>query len=1304
MNLDAASGFRSVRAVLSALAGPLALAPLLWAICAIQAQAQDPSDRSWTGNFARNAGFEEDWVNENAEGHVLSFKGDWFYNQQDLKPDFWNFKGAWTWSTSDPKSGKHTLVLAESASAEQSYPGMAYQEGGGAWGAAGPTPMKLADAKRFARARRATVWVRGTGTLALGDVVAKAEPAAGWQQLRVEMPADKIDPTLAMTVTLTGPGEFDDLVVVEQRPQEPNLLVNGDFERSGDQGSIPGFSGQRKYRSLGPTYYVWTDWNHYFRRNRGPVAQDGLINYAGVYSLRFDVFPGDEKYVESYPIEIRQTTPGVIEVGAYVRADRIKVFDIRCVNEDGADLKGYYPIQPEYAGGGTATWGNGTFEWRYVRKFFAPPFDKPLKTIRVRLCARGFNAHTLDDAGTRSYACQVGTLWWDNVHVGEVGSTAESLRVREVAVQADPSTNLTNVSQARLDLGERLFGANKLSLTFNARQSPGQYGLKVTTTLPGKPAVVTQSPPVNAIVGQEVRLEAPYQIESLAGELKRQGTLQVELVHDGWPKGETYHFNTWPVVIDFDVARHYNLPEENPVTASLNLGVATDTLAKVARIELALASAQEPDKVVQALPAIGNLASAFQETQKSLPNTKEASYEFKLPTPAWWTDRTNLLLLKLDLSPLKVWPHDQPSRDTVLVARGVDAAGSELFRGQSDPFCRVNAPPPLPPIESVAVRADGAVLINGQPRFLTGATHQNQRIGHTPAIMAQLGLNGMRLVAAESAKFENMAKVWSDHKLYVHQARPVSGMDSTTPTAELSESQRNALVDFVKAGGMQSIVTMNTGGWEGHIADNPDARAKHEATNDWIYATTRRPLSWSHSGAANAWNATHFPYYDINFAETEMWGPMEYNVIWTPQMKRLHKRPSTWAYLPQLYDNHPFERYRFETYENIIRGSAGTLMIQGIGDPTFNRGLAGELRYLEGPLYSQEKAPAVRFEPPISHKVTRKDGKTYVLATNCGPIQVGNWIWNRNTYWSGQASHEGDTVNSMWFRPHGIRIHAMRAIPMPELIQPGDKIVQYVWLDPQETPEWVMLAVRGDGKFIHNGVLGNFDFARFRTQLGNVVMYSELEHSVWHEINYVMDDSTYQLAVRLIGQQAADEMKQNFTAAKAKLDEVAYKPAHFHNLGERPQLGQWVKVEIDASRAGLVGKLVDGFAYLTQNGRALWDYTALERDGQIVRVFAEDTLGIDRALLDRVRVHVPGMPGGTKVKALFEGREITAAQEMFVDNFVGTDTYGYEAGGVEGDMFGYVKDSNREVPRMMPSGYGYKYGPTQVHIYEIEHP
>src|SRR5207247_827358 len=162
--------------------------------------------------------------------------------------------------------------------------------------------------------------------------------------------------------------------------------------------------------------------------------------------------------------------------------------------------------------------------------------------------------------------------------------------------------------------------------------------------------------------------------------------------------------------------------------------------------EIGLAKASDPGKIVQKVATFTDLKTAFAQTIAGLPKAQAESYEFKLPTPSWWTDRTNLLLLKVALDSLKVWPHDPPTRDTVLVARGLDAAGKVLFSDKSDPFGRMNAPPPQPPIRSVAVREDGAVLINDQPRFLTGASHQNLRITHTPEIQALLGLNGLRLV------------------------------------------------------------------------------------------------------------------------------------------------------------------------------------------------------------------------------------------------------------------------------------------------------------------------------------------------------------------------------------------------------------------------------------------------------------------------------------------------------------------------------------------------------------------------------
>jgi hypothetical protein len=84
-----------------------------------------------------------------------------------------------------------------------------------------------------------------------------------------------------------------------------------------------------------------------------------------------------------------------------------------------------------------------------------------------------------------------------------------------------------------------------------------------------------------------------------------------------------------------------------------------------------------------------------------------------------------------------------------------------------------------------------------------------------------------------------------------------------------------------------------------------------------------------------------------------------------------------------------------------------------------------------------------------------------------------------------------------------------------------------------------------------------------------------------------------------------------------------------------------------------------------------------------------------------VRVAVPGLKAGARVKPLFESREIVAEEGGFTDDFTGVETYGYEGHAPSGDLFGFILDPDRDLVRMMPSGYGYTYGPTAVHIYEI---
>jgi hypothetical protein len=497
-------------------------------------------EAGWSGNYAINPGFEEDFVNINGEGHVLSFKGDWYYNQKDLVPDYWSFsKNAWTpkhkgwnWNANEPHGGRYALKLAAGVSVRQSYQRATFHTGGSAWspGSRQNIPISAAELPRFNTPWRASVWCRG-GTISLGGETATAAPGGTWHQLEVELPADKAPtPDQPIALVLTGPGEFDDLVVTEKFTDAPNLLSNASFEQLDNNGYPVGFSQQKKFHAIGPTYYVWTDWNHAFAENRGPVVSDEMVSRSGSRSLRFDVYPGDEKLVESDLIPLNQRTARVIEAGVWVRADGIKLVDVRCVNEEGIYMPAYRPRQPEYRHGGTFTYGNGTFGWRYVRKFFSVPQGTPVKGIRVRLCARGFNGHTLDDFGRRSQLLRVGTVWWDNLRVTERTSTTAELAARGVKIPAPQRPGPGPQADAAFDFGQRMVGDNLLAYSFVNRGPAGTYQLRLTTTLTGGEPRMTESKSLRVATGQRVELVTPYVIDRLCGDLENQGTFAVELL------------------------------------------------------------------------------------------------------------------------------------------------------------------------------------------------------------------------------------------------------------------------------------------------------------------------------------------------------------------------------------------------------------------------------------------------------------------------------------------------------------------------------------------------------------------------------------------------------------------------------------------------------------------------------------------------------------------------------------------------------------------------------------------------------
>ena len=134
----------------------------------------------------------------------------------------------------------------------------------------------------------------------------------------------------------------------------------------------------------------------------------------------------------------------------------------------------------------------------------------------------------------------------------------------------------------------------------------------------------------------------------------------------------------------------------------------------------------------------------------------------------------------------------------------------------------------------------------------------------------------------------------------------------------------------------------------------------------------------------------------------------------------------------------------------------------------------------------------------------------------------------------------------------------------------------------------------------------------------------------------------------------------------------------------------------DSSKPANISGTITEFE--ARNPHSYLHIAATDENGR-TREYVCESHGVTQ--LSRNGIKPEMLKAGTKVKALFEDRVIIAEDGGFTDNFVGTDTYGYEGYGVEGDLTGFVKDPNRELPRMMPSGTGYKYGPTSVHIYEI---
>src|SRR5262245_32631513 len=163
-----------------------------------------------------------------------------------------------------------------------------------------------------------------------------------------------------------------------------------------------------------------------------------------------------------------------------------------------------------------------------------------------------------------------------------------------------------------------------------------------------------------------------------------------------------------------------------------------------------------------------------------------------------------------------------------------------------------------------------------------------------------------------------------------------------------------------------------------------------------------------------------------------------------------------------MYEDVPFERWRYHVYVELMRGARGWQIAHGPGDASTFRGLHAELKFFEPAIYSKEKPPAVRTEPPLEHLARRHKGKTYVVAATTHGLTFGTWRWadERSPAGRGRASagrhdwsDESNGYNASGGpRASGPAFHGTQYLPDARTWPAGSKLVTWIKIDPKSPP------------------------------------------------------------------------------------------------------------------------------------------------------------------------------------------------------------------------------------------------------------
>jgi len=307
--------------------------------------------------------------------------------------------------------------------------------------------------------------------------------------------------------------------------------------------------------------------------------------------------------------------------------------------------------------------------------------------------------------------------------------------------------------------------------------------------------------------------------------------------------------------------------------------------------------------------------------------------------------------------------------------------------GCASPFARLAHAEAQPPIRAVSIR-ENTVHVNDAPWLPWGANYGFTPHYAGPAIVAPDAVRNLHDLPSWSYYDGFGSAAYERRRSDFNCARDYPGAEAVTDPAVARRIDDRWKTDglytgtfFVvpspgvfsltalsdKAGGAAKLadyldfardapMVVSTGpGFEESFgafhAATPDDLASLEKVVEELRARTRKPVMVGHGGAWNRFEFEKVAFFDVFDPETE---PLHPANLRTDLFPLVADKPKAIWLRPQVYESVPFERWRFHTLVELMRGARGWQFAHGPSDASMMRGLHAEIDSLKETAVSTE--------------------------------------------------------------------------------------------------------------------------------------------------------------------------------------------------------------------------------------------------------------------------------------------------------------------------------------------------------------